>query len=216
MALSVPLSRFTSRVGGGSAFFVRPHSFLEPLDIHQTLIIFGSAILLAVLATLYAVYCQTPRSRRLFVAAFVSVLVILLDYSWGKGLVAQFDTRHYARTVGEVIHKQLITHTRMGGRIWYDLDISYRYMANGQTYVGDRVRLLEHSGWFSGQSMVKWGHSVGSQIPVFYDPQNPQVAYLSVGLNQADDSITLLVLAAANVLFFYLWFCVFHKGNKEL
>ena len=25
MALSVPLSRFTSRVGGGSAFFVRPH-----------------------------------------------------------------------------------------------------------------------------------------------------------------------------------------------
>ena len=26
MALSVPLSRFTPRVGGGSAFFVRPHS----------------------------------------------------------------------------------------------------------------------------------------------------------------------------------------------
>ena len=25
MALSVPLSRFTSRVGGGSAFYVRPH-----------------------------------------------------------------------------------------------------------------------------------------------------------------------------------------------
>ena len=25
LALSVPLSRFTSRVGGGSAFFVRPH-----------------------------------------------------------------------------------------------------------------------------------------------------------------------------------------------
>ena len=25
MALSVPLSRFTQRVGGGSAFFVRPH-----------------------------------------------------------------------------------------------------------------------------------------------------------------------------------------------
>ena len=25
LALAVPLSRFTSRVGGGSAFFVRPH-----------------------------------------------------------------------------------------------------------------------------------------------------------------------------------------------
>ena len=29
MALSVPLSRFTSRVGGGSAFFVRPHERVE-------------------------------------------------------------------------------------------------------------------------------------------------------------------------------------------
>jgi hypothetical protein len=29
MALLVPLSRFTSRVGGGSAFFVRPQAFLD-------------------------------------------------------------------------------------------------------------------------------------------------------------------------------------------
>jgi len=29
MALSVPLSRFTSRVGGGSAFFVRPRDGLR-------------------------------------------------------------------------------------------------------------------------------------------------------------------------------------------
>ena len=28
MALAVPLSRFTPRVGGGSAFFVRPQAFL--------------------------------------------------------------------------------------------------------------------------------------------------------------------------------------------
>ena len=33
MALSVPLSRFTSRVGGGSAFFVRPHyTFMNMSD----------------------------------------------------------------------------------------------------------------------------------------------------------------------------------------
>jgi hypothetical protein len=29
MARSVPLSRFTLRVGGGSAFFVRPRAFLD-------------------------------------------------------------------------------------------------------------------------------------------------------------------------------------------
>ena len=31
MALAVPLSRFTSRVGGGSAFFVRQHEQLEAI-----------------------------------------------------------------------------------------------------------------------------------------------------------------------------------------
>ena len=35
MALSVPLSRFTSQVGGGSAFFVRPHSHHEVFDFHR-------------------------------------------------------------------------------------------------------------------------------------------------------------------------------------
>ena len=40
MALAVPLSRFTSRVGGGSAFFVRRH-FMRYLF----LICFGSAVL---------------------------------------------------------------------------------------------------------------------------------------------------------------------------
>ena len=35
MALAVPLSRFTSRIGGGSAFFVRPHftHYMEPLGL---------------------------------------------------------------------------------------------------------------------------------------------------------------------------------------
>ena len=32
MALSVPLLRFTSQVGGGSAFFVRHHSRYEQKD----------------------------------------------------------------------------------------------------------------------------------------------------------------------------------------
>ena len=31
MALSVPLSRFTSRVGGGSAFFVRPYRVMQEI-----------------------------------------------------------------------------------------------------------------------------------------------------------------------------------------
>ncbi len=39
MALAVPLSRFTPRVGGGSAFFVRPHrafGYYEPCFVAES------------------------------------------------------------------------------------------------------------------------------------------------------------------------------------
>ena len=44
MALAVPLSRFTSRVGGGSAFFVRRHA--HSMKTHHILII-GASLLAA-------------------------------------------------------------------------------------------------------------------------------------------------------------------------
>jgi hypothetical protein len=47
LALAVPLSRFTSRVGGGSAFFVSPHYIISimninPFDIAKDIVRIGS------------------------------------------------------------------------------------------------------------------------------------------------------------------------------
>ena len=50
MALAVPLSRFTPRVGGGSAFFVRPHYALQnmktaiPVILIIIIVILGCAL----------------------------------------------------------------------------------------------------------------------------------------------------------------------------
>ena len=59
MALSVPLSRFTPRVGGGSAFFVRCHSRMT-FNNHMTYReqISRLCILVGVLALLYVAFCQ--------------------------------------------------------------------------------------------------------------------------------------------------------------
>src|SRR5665647_13622 len=44
LALSVPLSRFTPLVGGGSAFYVRPHhTFMKNTTISLILVLFTSA-----------------------------------------------------------------------------------------------------------------------------------------------------------------------------
>ena len=48
MALSVPLSRFTPRVGGGSAFFVRQHGARITFELVGLAEDFGGSVLLPV------------------------------------------------------------------------------------------------------------------------------------------------------------------------
>ena len=48
MALAVPLSRFTSRVGGGSAFFVRQHGARITFELVGLAEDFGGSVLLPV------------------------------------------------------------------------------------------------------------------------------------------------------------------------
>ena len=46
LALAVPLSRFTSQVGGGSAFYVRPHYTFMKTSAAITLIVSGTVLIL--------------------------------------------------------------------------------------------------------------------------------------------------------------------------
>ena len=62
MALAVPLSRFTSRVGGGSAFFVRPHHTTMRRTLKFLLAAFGVFVLFAVGAVIY--FRQPPDDGR--------------------------------------------------------------------------------------------------------------------------------------------------------
>ena len=48
MALAVPLSRFTSRVGGGSAFFVRQHGARITFELVGLAKVVGGSVLLPV------------------------------------------------------------------------------------------------------------------------------------------------------------------------
>ena len=57
MALSVPLSRFTSRVGGGSAFYVRPQLYVRFGVTHITMK--KIAALLIVASSLFFAGCCT-------------------------------------------------------------------------------------------------------------------------------------------------------------
>ncbi|HVU26230.1 MAG TPA: DUF3592 domain-containing protein [Verrucomicrobiae bacterium] len=185
--------------------------------LHQYLILFGSAFAIAALAISYALFCQTRRSRRLFLTVIFLVVTLWLDFHWGVAVIAQFNTRRLPSTTGEIIHKD-VTHYWSNGRfpgMRTDVSLTYSYSVAGQSYTCNRIRLIDGLCILSSDSMTRWGHPVNSQVTVFYDPQNPQTAFLSVGLNAADDWLTLVVLAGANVLPFYFCFMAFRPVKDE-
>ena len=79
-ALSVPLSRSTSRVGGGSAFFVRPHMNLNAIMPFVILVgIFVFIVLLRMAkGSLLGGAKKAPIIRMLSIGWFVFVLLVLL------------------------------------------------------------------------------------------------------------------------------------------
>ena len=85
MALSVPLSRFTSRVGGGSAFYVRPRPTMETL-----LYFCGTLLATFVVAVLLCRYRYNHKKRIWFgtviasaVVANIAVFISLAFYEVG-------------------------------------------------------------------------------------------------------------------------------------
>ena len=100
MALSVPLSRFTSQVGGGSAFFVRHHShtYMKARDIFGIIVrsigicamlyslwylAFGIAVLLGVLAD----QRHTTEEGAYFISGILGFVIGIVFLRFGREIV---------------------------------------------------------------------------------------------------------------------------------
>jgi len=111
LALAVPLSRFTSRVGGGSALFVRrlAHAFMTPIQF-ATLLIRFYCIFALVLATaalseiaygIYVVITSTQtqyESQREFLLA---MYVVRFFIYFGTGIGFLIFTKPLARLLAK-------------------------------------------------------------------------------------------------------------------
>ena len=79
--------------------------------------------------------------------------------------------------------------------------IRYRYHVNGQTYEGDRVSL--HSTWPARE--FREAHRKGSEVAVYYDPENPAVAMLQPGADEQSKSGFLYPFFFSLLLFVFLF-----------
>jgi hypothetical protein len=102
MALLVPLSRFTSRVGGGSAFFVRPLSIMKKFIFTTAVALLTSQLPAAIILAMsslgdgrYQIVAPAPPMPAPFIACFNQPLILLHGpqspqicfLGWGKAMV---------------------------------------------------------------------------------------------------------------------------------
>jgi hypothetical protein len=143
---------------------------------------------------------------------FVTMLVLVWDISFSKNLIAQFESRNYPSTTGSIIHSEIASLTSTPSaasasrapHTSYGVNFEYRYELNGQSYNATRFR-YDHYFWtheWAQQTVAN--HPAGSQIQVFYNPQNPADALLSAGIN-TQDMILILILALLNLFAIWLW-----------
>ena len=113
---------------------------------------------------------------------FWSGMVLMFDGIMTHGACQQFESRQYPSATGIITHSELKSHSVKGGTSC-SADIQYQFAVNGQNFTGNKIRFGVTSSSSHNAVAVVNAHPVGSPVPVFYNPANPQEALLSPGVN---------------------------------
>jgi hypothetical protein len=147
---------------------------------------------------------RDPQRSRVVIAVLITALVGALDFALGVGLVADWQTRAYARTEGRILSSAVET-SRVDDQQYYGLAITYAYDVAGRTFEGRRYAARD-LGDSSGDWQAELVASLpsGKLVPVYYDRAEPRRAVLVPGL-PASDHFWALLLLPFNLLAWLMW-----------
>ena len=149
------------------------------------------------------------------------VTILILNFFFIKNLILQYESRNYSNTTGLITHSAVTSRnvTSRSGAVYtshtsYGVDFAYHYEVNGQSFEATRFR-YDKFFWTSewAHNLVA-AHPVGSQIQVFYNPQNPADAVLSAGMDTNDTSL-LLILPLFNLMAVFFGWCLVKNISQK-
>jgi hypothetical protein len=145
---------------------------IAPPHLQANVLIYTFLIVVVALGTLclLSMLLLARKSRRLFEAS----------RSWPvvEGVVTKSTTCQLTDFEGKLF------------KIYYQPQLTYDYMVNGQTYTSDRLRWDE--AWFrtqAGAEQFSADYPPGTKVSVYYDPAKPELAVLNPHSGQANDLI---------------------------
>lgn len=141
----------------------------------------------------------------LFFALLFAALAWFVDVRFSRMLALQYQAQSFPGTQGRILSGKVVQYTGSKGRIYYRASFSYRYQVNGQTYEGRRYRYDGHPSFSSEDeaNQMMLAHPPGSDVQVYYNPNDPADAVLSPSIDAQDVSLVFL-FAPMNLLFLSL------------
>lgn len=130
----------------------------------------------------------------LFFGLFLAIGLAILGFGL-RSLHLTRQAEHWPTVQGTVISSDFDSNTDSDGDTTYRAEITYAYNVLGRDYAGEKIAF-----GYSGSSSYNFHHDIydalpdGAEVAVRYDPQRPERAVLSFGLNQ---SIMFLLIFGA-------------------
>ena len=131
-----------------------------------------------------------PTGSKIFLGIFFGIFLVV---GIGVSILGVQTTQksiasdNWPQTQGTIITSDIETHkthTKHGYSYTYGPEIVYTYSVNGQSYTANKVSYSTGSSSdVSYAQKIVNTYPVGTQIPVFYNPENPTEAVLEPGSN---------------------------------
>ncbi len=147
----------------------------------------------------------------LFLALFVAVGVGILGFGV-HSLHLTKQAAHWPTTPGKIVASDFVVNSDSDGTT-YRAKVRYSYNAAGRELTGDKIAFGYMGS--SGETFHRQIHEalpVNAQVAVRYDPQKPERAVLSFGVNQS--IVFLLIFGAVWTMFTVGFIAMFVLSNK--
>ncbi len=140
---------------------------------------------------------------------FGSALIITADFVTLPEIFHQYASKYYSETTGKILYYEIKHYRSSSGHgrpssSYESVNTHYAYQVNGQPFESKRYRYFLA---YTGNQFVVPNYSTGSDVRVFYNPQNPQDAVLERGLNDGDLSF-LIATGLFNVMALGFWWVI--------
>lgn len=119
--------------------------------------------------------------------------VAAFDWSAFSGIYRQARAAYYTSAQSTVLEARVVE-KKGDDSTSYEPYLQYRFSAGGKTWTGDRYRYGMHDSKLRPAQAIVTAHPVGSQLEIFYSPEDPSESVVDNQLSGRDTFIVMFLM----------------------